>query len=323
MKSPITKLYVFTPLLLIGFPIKYHTIITYMSYNVECYTLQSTSMPFNPYVWDSSGSSNRIGSDVIGLDFKDSYGNPIDTSNFTSDIEIGIPRKPREGPKNLTKFFLNPTSNDTLITHKFLVKYDNSAFHLRIKPSQEKKLVYYIRYGQRPTLEEHDYRRIVPDFRSCITPQACEMVREFMACMNYVPPPPCTANSTSNANSTSSANITCTPNPTSNANLTHTANSTSNANITPINSTGNNQSYSNVESNFESTPQDDCSQIPSRSFLANNASKGNIPPCTKFLEYIRCREPKCPDDNTTRCRVANCSAFNCTKGMTQMKTLRL
>ena len=189
MKSPITKLYVFTPLLLIGFPIKYHTIITYMSYNVECYTLQSTSMPFNPYVWDSSGSSNRIGSDVIGLDFKDSYGNPIDTSNFTSDIEIGIPRKPREGPKNLTKFFLNPTSNDTLITHKFLVKYDNSAFHLRIKPSQEKKLVYYIRYGQRPTLEEHDYRRIVPDFRSCITPQACEMVREFMACMNYVPPP--------------------------------------------------------------------------------------------------------------------------------------
>ena len=247
-------------------------------------------MPFNPYRWDSDGSSNRVGSDVVGLDFRDSEGNPIDTSNFTTDIEIGIPRKPVEGSKNLTKFFVNPETNESLVFHKFFIQYNNSAFHIRIEPEKEKKLVVYLRHGKRPSADEHDLRRIIPDFRSCLKPQACEMIEELLDCLDFTP-----NNETNNATN----NVTF---------------SNENADVTWTIPTFSNETAAVNQSKGL------CDNVPSLALVLSNETRGNAPPCSALLDYIRCPEPKCPDDNTTRCKVANCSVYNCSQGTCRTKS---
>ena len=122
------------------------------------------SIPFNPYTWDST--KQLVKSDVLALDLKDETRKVIEVANLSKSIIIVTPLKPQTLSLQKPRYF---TNSDNLRFHEIVVEYKNTLIMLEITPNEASiNLFVYMRYGQRPTLREHDLNATVSNKRSCV-----------------------------------------------------------------------------------------------------------------------------------------------------------
>ena len=120
------------------------------------------SIPFNPYTWDST--KQRVKSDVLALDLKDDSHKLIKVSNLSDNVIIVTPLQ-----KTRTVSFEYFTQNDNLRFHVIDVEYENSLIMLEVTPTEANtNLFVYLRYGQRPTTQEHDLNATVSKTEKCV-----------------------------------------------------------------------------------------------------------------------------------------------------------
>ena len=131
---------------------------------IMLFVLQMLSIPFNPYTWDST--KQRVNSDVLALDLKDNTSKLIKISNLSNNVIVVIPLKPQTAPLESPQYF---TQNDNLRFHVIDVEYENSLIMLEITPTEANRDLYvYLRYGQRPTTQEHDLNATVTNNGRCV-----------------------------------------------------------------------------------------------------------------------------------------------------------
>ena len=122
------------------------------------------SIPFNPYTWDST--KQRVNSDVLALDLKDDTRKLIKISNLSNNVIVVTPLKPQTVFHEKKQYF---THNDNLRFHVIDVEYENSLIMLEITPTEANtNLFVYLRYGQRPTIQEHDLNATVSKSQKCV-----------------------------------------------------------------------------------------------------------------------------------------------------------
>ena len=128
---------------------------------------QMTSIPDNLYTW--SNTSKQVNSYQVSLNIKDESRKPLDTSNFSRDAELYIPRN----ASNLAKyedFYVKPFGDRKFIQyHQVDVNSVNYSVHIQLRPVNEslEKLTVLLRYNERPTLENFEYNWTIPDLSSC------------------------------------------------------------------------------------------------------------------------------------------------------------
>lgn len=126
-----------------------------------------TSIPDNLYTW--SNTSKQVNSYQVSLNIKDESRKPLDTSNFSRDAELYIPRN----ASNLAKyedFYVKPFGDRKFIQyHQVDVNSVNYSVHIQLRPVNEslEKLTVLLRYNERPTLENFEYNWTIPDLSSC------------------------------------------------------------------------------------------------------------------------------------------------------------
>jgi len=122
------------------------------------------SIPFNPYTWDRT--TNRVNSDVLDLDLKDDTRKLIKVSNLSNNVIIVTPLKNQTVSLENGQYF---TQNDNLRFHEIDVEYENTLIMLEITPTEANtNLFVYLRYGQRPTTQEHDLNATVSKSEKCV-----------------------------------------------------------------------------------------------------------------------------------------------------------
>lgn len=125
------------------------------------------SFPFNTFTW-SNQTSHEVKSFLVGLTLKDEQRKPLNTSNFTEDVHIYIPRDAGklEEPK---EFYVIPMGNKQYIQyHSIEVDSTNFSFHIQVKPIDEsRELTVLLLYNERPSPEKFDYNWTVPNFSNC------------------------------------------------------------------------------------------------------------------------------------------------------------
>ncbi len=125
---------------------------------------QMLSIPFNPYVWDST--KQRVNSDVLALDLKDKAGKLIKVANLSDSVMVVIPLKPPTVTANTSQYF---TNNNNLRFHEIDVEFGNTLVILEITPCEESTYLFvYMRYGQRPTTKEYDLNATVSSNSRCV-----------------------------------------------------------------------------------------------------------------------------------------------------------
>jgi len=123
------------------------------------------SIPFNPYTWDST--MKRVKSNVLALDLKDNTSKLIKVSNLSDNVIIVTPLQ-----KTRTVSFEYFTQNENLRFHVIDVEYENSLIMLEVTPTEAStNLFVYLRYGQRPTTQEHDLNATVSKTEKCVWSQ--------------------------------------------------------------------------------------------------------------------------------------------------------
>jgi len=126
--------------------------------------LQMLSIPFNPYTWDST--KQRVNSDVLALDLKDDTRKLIKVSNLSNNVIIVAPLKNQTVSLESPQYF---TRNDNLRIHVIDIEYENTLIMLEITPTEANtNLFVYLRYGQRPTNQEHDLNATVSKSEKCV-----------------------------------------------------------------------------------------------------------------------------------------------------------
>ena len=122
------------------------------------------SIAFNPYTWDST--RERVNSYVISLDLKDDRQKVMEISELSSDIVIEMTPKSQNYPPQMPPFF---TRNNSPRFHEIKVDYENTKVQLDIAPKDAlANLVLYIKFGQRPTIREHDLNATISSYERCI-----------------------------------------------------------------------------------------------------------------------------------------------------------
>jgi len=125
---------------------------------------QMLSIEFNPFTWDRT--RERVNSYVLSLDLKDDQQKVMEISELSSDVDIEMTPKPQNYPLQKSPFF---TNNNSPRFHKMKVDYENTVVQLDIAPDDALvNLVLYIRFGQRPTLKEHDLNATASSYERCI-----------------------------------------------------------------------------------------------------------------------------------------------------------
>ena len=126
--------------------------------------LQMLSIPFNPYTWDST--KQRVNSDVLALDLKDDTRKQIKLSNLSNNVIVATPLKPPKVSLESPQYF---TQNGNLRFHVIDVEYENTLIMVEITPTEANIDLYiYLRYGQRPTTQEHDLNATVNNNGRCV-----------------------------------------------------------------------------------------------------------------------------------------------------------
>lgn len=119
---------------------------------------------FNPYTWDST--KERVGSDVVTLKLKNNYSEPIKVSNLPRNIDIVTPLKLQKNSLEKSRYF---TKNDEVRFHEINVKYENTTLILNMKPEDPTAhLFVYMRFGQRPTSQDHDLNATISQDKKCV-----------------------------------------------------------------------------------------------------------------------------------------------------------
>ena len=122
------------------------------------------SMPFNPFTWDRT--SQRVHSDVLTLDLKDDKRKMIQVSKLSSDVFIEIPLKNTSNSQENQHFFIK---NETSRFHEINVDFEDTLMQLEITPENETvNLFIFMRFGHRPTTQEHDLNGTVSSNERCI-----------------------------------------------------------------------------------------------------------------------------------------------------------
>ena len=125
------------------------------------------SIPKRVHTW--SNTSKDVKSYTVGLTLKDKDGKPLPTSNFSSDVDIYIPRNASELPEE-EEFYVIPLGDKKYIQyHTVQVNSSNFSVHIQVRPKNDSigNLKVLLRYDERPTTEKFDYNWTVPDFSSC------------------------------------------------------------------------------------------------------------------------------------------------------------
>ena len=125
---------------------------------------QIISSPINYYYWDSS--ADLITSRVIAIDLRGESGEVLKVQNLKTDIQLGIPV---EGQLTNNQsdagdtLFLKP---EEARYHKLHMIHEQTSFLITI--TAEESLSVFVKYGSRPSVEEHDKNYTIPDFSSCV-----------------------------------------------------------------------------------------------------------------------------------------------------------
>ena len=122
------------------------------------------SIPLNPYNWDST--KQRVNSYVLALDLKDDTRKLIKVSNLSDNVIIVTPLQNKMVSFENGQYF---TLNNNLRFHVIDVEYENSLIMLEITPADANTYLFvYLRYGQRPTTQEHDLNATVSKTEKCV-----------------------------------------------------------------------------------------------------------------------------------------------------------
>ena len=126
--------------------------------------LQMLRIPFNPYCWDNT--CKRVHSDLLTLDLKDDKGKTINVSRLSNDVSIQIPLKNSSSDIEYQHFFIK---NGASRFHEINVDFENETIQLQVRPEDEAvKLMIFMRFGYRPTSQEHDLNGTVSRTEWCI-----------------------------------------------------------------------------------------------------------------------------------------------------------
>jgi len=124
--------------------------------------LQMLSTAFNPFTWDRT--RERVNSNVLSLELKDDQRKIMEI--LSSDVVIEMTPRPQKYPLKISPFF---TNNNSPRFHEIKVDYENTVVRLDIAPEDALvKLAFYIRFGQRPTIREHDLNATISSYEKCI-----------------------------------------------------------------------------------------------------------------------------------------------------------
>ncbi len=156
-----------------------------------------TSIPTNLKTW--SNTSKQVNSYNAGLTLKDEHRHPLNTSNFSSDAHIYIPRNASQLPDE-EEFYVIPLGERKYIQyHALQVNNTNYSVHVQIRPKNDSvgNLTVFLLYDKRPDPEKFDYNWTVPDFSGCTFRNVSRVVSNSS-----------TGNGTNNATNSSASNST-------------------------------------------------------------------------------------------------------------------
>ena len=125
---------------------------------------QVISSPINYYYWDSS--ADYITSRVLAIDLRGESGDILKVQNLTADIQLGIPVDEQlvyNESETGEALFIKPGETRY---HKLHMIHEQTSFLITL--TANKSLNVFIKYGSRPSAEEHDKNYTIPDFSSCI-----------------------------------------------------------------------------------------------------------------------------------------------------------
>ena len=104
----------------------------------------------------------------MGLTLRNKDRKPLDTSNFTKDADIYIPRD-ASNISEPEEFYVIPLNDKEFIQyHTIEVDSANFSVHVQIIPvNQSKEMSVFLLYNERPNPEKFDYNWTIPDFSNC------------------------------------------------------------------------------------------------------------------------------------------------------------
>lgn len=122
------------------------------------------SFSYNPYTWDDT--KERVDSDVVTLKLKNNDSELIKVSNLAEDIVIVTPPKLQKDSLKKSWYF---TKNNDIRFHEINVKYENTLLILEMKAQDPTLYLFvYMRYGQRPTSQDHDLNATISQDKKCV-----------------------------------------------------------------------------------------------------------------------------------------------------------
>lgn len=127
-----------------------------------------TAFSNNPFTWDES--SKNVKSSVVEFTLKSTSGKALEVKGLEKPIELYIPQKIEEQPKNEndSAYFAKPSvGKKNIRSHQITIQSDEVAVTVKIEPEDGASLEVYVRHQKKPTPEEYDIKKIVPDYTSC------------------------------------------------------------------------------------------------------------------------------------------------------------
>jgi len=125
---------------------------------------QVISSPINYYYWDSS--ADHITSRVLAIELRGESGEVLKVQNLTSDIQLGIPVDQQSADNESDAGDTSFLTPGEARYHKLHMIHEQTSFLITI--TAKESLSVFVKYGSRPSVEEHDKNFTIPDFSSCI-----------------------------------------------------------------------------------------------------------------------------------------------------------
>ena len=128
-------------------------------------SLQVISSPVNFYNWDSS--ADLITSRVLAIDLRGESGEVLRVQNLTTYIQLGFQVDDRTADNEShtpESFYVKPKRNQY---HKILVIREGTSYLITITANDSVHV--FVKYGSKPSVEDHDKNYTLPDFSSCTT----------------------------------------------------------------------------------------------------------------------------------------------------------
>ena len=128
-----------------------------------------------------------ITSHILEVDLRGESGEVLNVQNLTTDVRLGI-QLHEQSPKNESgsdpnhehKFFVVPGN---IQYHKINVSRERTSYLITI--SSKKSLNVLVKYGNKPTVEDHDKNFTIPDFSSCTRHLIVEEEEEEYNCKRH------------------------------------------------------------------------------------------------------------------------------------------